>query len=90
MEVSVRFIHIGETQFRQSIIRDITERKLIDEKLRRALDAHTAVIESSAAAIVTLTPECRVTSWNKAAERILGWSAEEPWMVRHCSSRPNP
>ena len=77
VEVSTRVLDIGEAQFRQSIIRDISERKTLDEKLRRALDAHTAVIESSAAAIVTLTPESRVISWNKAAERILGWSAEE-------------
>jgi PAS domain S-box-containing protein len=77
VEVSVRFIHVGESQFRQSIIRDITERKILDEKLRRALDAHTAVIESSASAIVTSTPDFRVASWNKAAERIFGWTAEE-------------
>ena len=77
VEVSVRFIHVGERQFRQSIIRDITERKTLDEKLRRMLDAHTAVIESAAAAIVTVSPEFRVTTWNKAAERIFGWTAEE-------------
>ena len=77
VEVSTRAFLSGERRFRQSIIRDISERKILDEKVRRTLDAHTAVIESSASAIVTLTPECRVLSWNKAAERILGWSAEE-------------
>jgi PAS domain S-box-containing protein len=77
VEVSVRLIHVGESEFRQSIIRDITERKAMDEKLRRTLDAHTAVIESSAAAIVTVTRDFRVAGWNKAAERIFGWTAEE-------------
>jgi len=77
VEISVRFINVGESQFRQSIIRDITERKALDEKLRRMLDAHSAVIESSAAAIVAVTPDFRITSWNKAAERIFGWTAEE-------------
>jgi len=77
VEISVRFIHVGESQFRQSIIRDITERKMLDEKLRRTLDTHTAVIESSASAIVTSTPDFQVASWNKAAERIFGWTAEE-------------
>jgi PAS domain S-box-containing protein len=76
VEISVRFIHVGESQFRQAIIRDITERKALDEKLRRMLDAHSAVIESSAAAIVTVTQDFRVTGWNKAAERIFGWTAE--------------
>jgi PAS domain S-box-containing protein len=77
VEVSVRLIHVGENQFRQSIIRDITERKALDEKLRRMLDSHSAVIESSAAAIVSVTPDFRVTTWNKAAERIFGWTSEE-------------
>jgi PAS domain S-box-containing protein len=76
-EVSVRSIQVGESQFRQSIIRDITERKSLDEKLQRSLDAYSAVIESSAAAIVSVTPDFRVTTWNKAAELMFGWSAEE-------------
>lgn len=77
VEVSVRSISEGEGQFRQSVIRDITERNALDEKLRRMLDAHSAVIESSASAIVTVTPDFRVATWNKAAERIFGWTAEE-------------
>jgi PAS domain S-box-containing protein len=77
VEISARFIDVGGKQFRQAIIRDITERKALDEKLQSMLDAHTAVIESSPAAIVTLTPEFRVAAWNKAAERIFGWTAEE-------------
>ena len=40
VEVSVRVIQAGETPIRQSIIRDITERKALDEKLRRMLDAY--------------------------------------------------
>ncbi len=77
VEVSVRIINVKGSQFRQSIIRDITERKMLDEKLRRTLDAHAAVIESSAAAIVAVTPEDCVTSWNRAAERIFGWTSQE-------------
>jgi two-component system cell cycle sensor histidine kinase/response regulator CckA len=77
VEVSDRFIHVGESQFRQSIIRDITERKALDERLRRMLDAFSAVIESSAAGIVSVSPDFRVTTWNKAAERMFGWTAEE-------------
>jgi PAS domain S-box-containing protein len=77
VEISARFLHVGDKQFRQAIIRDISERKALDEKLRTMLDAHTAVIESSPAGIATLTPEFRVAAWNKAAQRIFGWTAEE-------------
>ncbi|HUB81698.1 MAG TPA: PAS domain S-box protein [Bryobacteraceae bacterium] len=77
VEISARFLHVGDKQFRQAIIRDISERKALDEKLRAMLDAHTAVIESSPGGIVTLTPEFLVAGWNKAAERIFGWTTEE-------------
>ena len=80
-------IQVGETRFRQSIIRDITQRKAMDEKLRRMLDAHTAVIDSSAAAIVTLSSDFHVTTWNKAAERMFGWTAEETMGSLRSSSR---
>jgi PAS domain S-box-containing protein len=36
-----------------------------------------SVIEGSGEAIVTLDSEGRVTSWNRAAERIYGWTAPE-------------
>jgi PAS domain S-box-containing protein len=77
VEVSVRTIQVGENRFRQSIIRDITERKALDEKLQRTLDAFSAVIEASPAGIVSMSPDMRVTTWNKAAERMFGWTAEE-------------
>jgi two-component system, cell cycle sensor histidine kinase and response regulator CckA len=54
-------------------IRDITERK------RRAYDMSclAAVVESSHDAIVGLTPEGIVLSWNHGAERIYGYTAAE-------------
>ena len=77
VEVSVRTIQAGENRLRQSIIRDITERKAMDEKMRRMLDAFSAVIEASPAAIISLAPDMRVTTWNQAAQRMFGWTAEE-------------
>ncbi|MDE3237129.1 MAG: PAS domain S-box protein [Bacteroidota bacterium] len=53
--------------------RDITERKKLEEE--QLLLA--SIVDSSNEAIISKTPEGIVTSWNKSAERILGYTAEE-------------
>ena len=45
--------------------------------LEETRDFLSRIIEGSAEAIVTLDLEGRVTSWNRAAESIYGWSREE-------------
>ena len=54
-------------------IRDITERKLRENDLSRL----AAVVESSYDAIVSLSPQGIILTWNHGAERIFGYSAEE-------------
>jgi len=48
-----------------------------NEALEATRDFLARIIEGSGEAIVTLDPRGRVTSWNRAAERIYGWTAEE-------------
>lgn len=52
---------------------DVTERKRAEESVRRL----AAIVESSEDVIVGLTLDGVVVSWNPAAERIYGYSAEE-------------
>lgn len=54
-------------------IQDITERKRAEEKIRILADA----VESSNDAIVTESLDGTIISWNKTAEYIYGYSAEE-------------
>ena len=54
-------------------ILDITERRRAHEMQARL----AAVVESSDDAIVTKTLDSIITTWNKGAERIFGYSAEE-------------
>ena len=77
VEASVRVVDSGGERYRQMIIRDISERKQAEERLRVAHDTLQAVILASPVAIAALTPEGIVTSWNQAAERIFGWTAAE-------------
>jgi PAS domain S-box-containing protein len=59
---------------------EIAEREKTQEELKRYAEAarmHAAVVESSNDAIVTETLDGVVTGWNKGAEALLGYSADE-------------
>ncbi|HLY27064.1 MAG TPA: PAS domain S-box protein, partial [Aggregatilineales bacterium] len=53
--------------------RDISERKAQEQQLL----LHASLQESVNDAVLTLDMENRIQSWNRAAERIYGWQAEE-------------
>ena len=57
----------------KGIIQDITERKKAEEKIQSLAN----IVESSNDAIVTVSLDGIITSWNKGAEQIYGYSAEE-------------
>ncbi len=59
------------------ILRDINERKRGEEELRQTADTLSAVIQTSPLAIVSLDLDGTVRAWNRAAERMFGWKAEE-------------
>ena len=40
-------------------------------------DLYRCLLETSPSVIIGLTPQCRIFEWNRAAERIYGWSREE-------------
>ncbi|HSF61531.1 MAG TPA: PAS domain S-box protein [Gaiellaceae bacterium] len=56
---------------------DITERDRREEEIRAGEERFRAVIESAPVAIVEIGSDDEVKLWNRAAERIFGWSAEE-------------
>ncbi|MFH0907620.1 MAG: PAS domain S-box protein, partial [bacterium] len=57
--------------------KDITESRRVAEKLGQTKDLLEAVFQASPFAIVSMGTDLNVTMWNRAAERLFGWSAAE-------------
>jgi diguanylate cyclase (GGDEF)-like protein/PAS domain S-box-containing protein len=62
----------GETFF-TAVLRDISRRKRAEVSVSKL----AAIVESSDAAIIGLSPQGVIDSWNPAAERFYGYSAQE-------------
>jgi PAS domain S-box-containing protein len=61
----------------RTIVQDITERKRAEEVLRESESRMRAITDSAQDAIMVMDPEGRVSFWNPAAERILGYTSAE-------------
>ncbi len=59
------------------IIRDVTERVESENRLHETNEKLHALIHASPHAIIAMDCEGNISLWNRAAERIFGWEAEE-------------
>jgi PAS domain S-box-containing protein len=73
VDVSLSFIETVDGLLVTAAIRDITERIKADQELQQM----AAIIANSDNAIIGKTLDGIVTSWNPAAERMLGYSRQE-------------
>jgi PAS domain S-box-containing protein len=72
-ELSIGAGHTTDETFYSGIIRDISERKQAEDAMARL----AAIVESSSDAIVSSTLNGIIVTWNRAAERLYGYTAEE-------------
>jgi PAS domain S-box-containing protein len=73
VELSILPLKVGASYRFNAFIADITERKRAEETNARL----AAIVESSDDAIIGKTLDGIVVSWNRGAERIFGYAAEE-------------
>jgi PAS domain S-box-containing protein len=84
VEISLAPLETDDGVLVASTIRDVTERKRAEE----ARSQLAAIVDSSDDAIVGETLDGIITSWNKGAERLFGYTAEE--MIGHPVSQLLP
>lgn len=70
VELSLATWFLDDERYFTGIIRDISERKQAEQKFR-------SVTESAIDAIISADNSGKIISWNNAASRILGYTAEE-------------
>ena len=67
----------GKPQFIEGLITDITRSKKLEEELKSSSEYFRQVVESVPDAVVTIDVKGHVTSWNREASNIFGWTPEE-------------
>ncbi len=72
-DISLRPLLVDDALHVIAAVRDMTEQKRIEEELHRL----ASIVESSGAAIIGDTPQGVITSWNSAAEKLFGFTADE-------------
>lgn len=78
MDLAVGEGALGGGRIFAGMVRDITDRKAVEERLRAADERFRILVEGVRDyAITMLSPEGTVISWNAGAQRLYGWSAEE-------------
>ncbi|MCP4697836.1 MAG: EAL domain-containing protein [Gammaproteobacteria bacterium] len=59
------------------LVQNVTARRRAEQALRDSEERFRAIAQSANAAIITIDGDSKVVSWNRAAERIFGYTAAE-------------
>jgi two-component system cell cycle sensor histidine kinase/response regulator CckA len=71
------FLKDGQLVGRMAVVRDIGARKRAEVALRKSSQTLQTLIDAAPVTIFALDENERTTLWNKAAERLWGWRADE-------------
>jgi len=59
------------------IFQDITERKQAEQALAESEERYRSIVDATADAVLTMDERGEISSWNKGAENMFGYTAEE-------------
>ncbi len=77
-DISLSPLSTGESHVFLATVRDVTDRREAEERLRRSEERFRLLVEwVQDYAILMLEPDGRLASWNLGAQRITGYDAEE-------------
>jgi PAS domain S-box-containing protein len=77
VEINISYVRL-DRDYVLAVVRDITQRKQAERELQRSNELLRAIIEAAPTAIIGLDLGGNVQIvWNPAAEKMLGWSAQE-------------
>ncbi|GLY16064.1 hypothetical protein Kisp01_30790 [Kineosporia sp. NBRC 101677] len=79
-----RTVHVVGTLF------DVTELRRTEREVRRARDLLVQVLDATEHAFVAIDPQGRITLWNRGAEHLLGYTADEVLGTRRALSWHDP
>jgi len=77
IEASISQIVISGKKLFTVILRDITERKQMEDVLRASEERTRLIIETALDAVVTADSAGMITGWNAQAEAVFGWPGHE-------------
>jgi two-component system sensor kinase FixL len=77
IELSVSEARVGDDVIYSAIIRDVTDRKRVEDGLAESEARHRAVLDTALLAIIGIDEEGNVLSLNRATERLFGYAADD-------------
>ena len=82
VDIQLSPIEIDGGRYSVAAVRDVAERKKVEDALRDSEERFRTLVETAPVIISTLSPGGLVTSLNKAFETVTGYRRED-WVGRH-------
>ncbi len=77
IEVSISALEFDDARLTSHFIRDLTAERQVATSLRTTDQLFRTLLDAMPLPVNIIDPDGKVLLWNKAAERLFGWSAEE-------------